>query len=550
MQKINHLFTLLLLLGAVTANAQYIPSMQHLQLHESLSKKLELLNAERNTPSYADREAQVTIDLLAFYHAMANAKPVWFNGNAALNNRAKALRQYIASDPRLATAMGPLLHKLSALENGNGYAITMAQKADLEIALTRCFLRVAAVNLHGWITPSDFDGKIGWFIPRRTADFVAVLESTLRGKSVAEALDSLLPKDPKFRQLHEHWRKLQHIAANGGWPVLPTDMIGLELNDTSVSVPLLRERLFISQDYHLGLSDDEVYDSLLMLGVQHFQQRHGLEVDGKVGKNTLHALNIPVAYRMQQVAANLERAKWLPDVSKGRAIWVNIPEFKLYLLNNGEVEQVHKVAVGSVSNRTLAFSSQMQSIVVNPYWNVPVSIFRNELTPKAQNGTEYLSNRNYQLLDRSGRPVQMDTVNWHDPSIYAKYRIRQQPGGGNALGKVKFNFSNDWSIYIHDTPSKHTFHKAFRAVSHGCIRLQHPQLLATKLLQGHPVLQQKSVAELIGEGETREFLVPEHVSVHLVYMTAWVDGNGKLQLRNDVYGQDRQLMDAFATISS
>jgi L,D-transpeptidase YcbB len=268
-----------------------------------------------------------------------------------------------------------------------------------------------------------------------------------------------------------------------------------------------------------------VYDSVLAARVARYQAQHGMTVDSNLSPETVRSLNLPAEYRLGQVAANLERLRWLPRSLGTRYIFVNVPAFTLQAYDTGTKVLEMKVIVGSEYNgrRTPVFSDSMRSVVFRPFWTVPDPIASREIWPKAHRDPGYLARNHYQVARIDGAA-----------------RVRQLPGEGNALGLVKFLFPNDFSVYLHDTPDGRLFEKDVRAFSHGCIRVERPDDLAAWVLRW-PI---ERVREEMDSGrDDQEVRLTETVPVYITYLTAYAP-NGELRFGNDLYLRDDTLVKA------
>jgi len=265
-----------------------------------------------------------------------------------------------------------------------------------------------------------------------------------------------------------------------------------------------------------------VYDQNLAGAIAVFQQRHSIGVDSALGKETIDAMNIPASYRLAQIAANMERYRWLPRSFGQRYIFVNVPAFRLEAYDSGQKALEMKVIVGEEyeNKATPVFADSMETVVFRPYWNVPPSIAEKEIFPK---GGAYMASQNMETYTQGGQRA-----------------VRQRPGPKNALGFVKFLFPNDFNIYLHDTPNHALFEKDVRAFSHGCIRVEKPAELAEWVL-GWPV---DKVEQAMKSGpDDRGVKLPHKVPVYITYFTAYMN-NGQLYFGNDLYARDDKLVDA------
>jgi len=332
----------------------------------------------------------------------------------------------------------------------------------------------------------------------------------------------------------------RHLAAQGGWPRIPTGPT-LREGDTDERMPILRERLIASADLAAPASQEHLFDGLLKEAVQRFQARHGLTADGVVGTKTLRELNVPITERIRQLAASLERCQPLPSLLEPRHILVNIADFTLKLYENGELRLSMPVIVGKTYRQTPVFNGRISSLVLNPSWEVPHSIATQDLLPKIKKNPDYLNQLHLRVFQGWTTNAELDpaTVAWTtlSPSRFP-YRLRQDPGPANALGRVKFLFPNPYDVYLHDTPSQSLFQQDSRAFSSGCIRLARPLDLAVYLLEGTPLGSMDALTTALSREKTRSVTLPSPIAVHIAYMTAWVDREGIIQFRPDVYNRD------------
>jgi len=281
-----------------------------------------------------------------------------------------------------------------------------------------------------------------------------------------------------------------------------------------------------------------------------FQARHGLVDKGTIGPNTMKALNVPVEKRIEQIRLNLDRIKWLNERDSKRHIMINIPAFTLFFEENKRLRQKMKVITGTRKNPTPIFSNTVQTIVLNPHWNVPKSIIQKEMIPDLLKNPDAMRKQGIEIRNgwhKDAVIVNPNSVDWaqYRYSKHMPFRFAQVPGNKNALGKVKFLFPNKFSVYMHDTPGKHLFNRNVRALSHGCIRLSQPrELLKTFSTFNENVDFEKSQKKL--KGKTKGYLTLENqVPVDVIYLTSYVDYDGVLQFRNDIYGYDKMQLQAF-----
>ena len=288
--------------------------------------------------------------------------------------------------------------------------------------------------------------------------------------------------------------------------------------------------------------DTELYDETLADAARAYQSSQGLKADGAVGKATLAFLNAEGKDKTAEIIANMERWRWLPHDLGAFHVEVNIPEFEVRIVDNGKVVHETRVVTGKVTNQTPIFSDEMESIVVNPSWNVPASITMKEMLPNVRRDPGYLSRKGYQVLANVGgkyRAVDPSMVDWSNANA-RKIRIRQPPGDDNALGAIKFLFPNDHSVYLHDTPSKSLFQKDVRAFSHGCVRVQDPLEFADVLLSYEGGWTPQRLRKMVG-GKESWVKLPKRIPIYLSYFTAVVDDSGELKTLPDMYGYNARV---------
>jgi murein L,D-transpeptidase YcbB/YkuD len=308
----------------------------------------------------------------------------------------------------------------------------------------------------------------------------------------------------------------------------------------------LKKRLILSDDLTAYTADGgPLFDDTLYEAIVRFQRRHGLKPDGIVGPDTLSALNISAQRRLRQIEVNLERMRWLGRNLGHRYILVNIADFKLDLVDRDQRVMSMGVVAGKPYWNTPVFTEKMKYIIFNPWWSVPESITKEELLPKIQMNPGYLTQQKMKMFNGWGKnaeEINTDTIKWDTISIETfPYIFRQEPGPLNPLGKIKFMLPNKFNIYLHDTPAKGLFSENSRAFSHGCIRVEGPLNLAEYLLQDDPDWDREKIGNAIEGGEETRIDLASPITVHVVYLTAWVDDDDILHFRNDIYGRDDRL---------
>jgi murein L,D-transpeptidase YcbB/YkuD len=423
--------------------------------------------------------------------------------------------------------------------------------SDLELLLTDAFFAYATHLHYGRVNPESITPD--WRVRQKDGELSLLLERTAQKGNAEEALMGLLPEKDGYTKLKDALGLYREIEAGGGWKkVSPGPK--MEAGPGGERILQLRERLSATGDFALPEGGDKegkdaaVFDEGLMDAVKRFQQRHGLEPDGVVGPATLEALNVPVSWRIRQIELNMERMRWLPGDLGRRHIIVNIANYGLDIVEAEKTVLSMKVVVGKKFRSTPVFSETMTYLVFNPYWHIPKLIAVEDKLPETLKNPGYLKNQGIRVFKGWGaqaKEVGHDSVDW--ASLNEKnfpYRLRQDPGPKNALGRVKFMFPNKYNVYLHDTPSQGLFKKNVRAFSSGCIRIEKPADMAEYALRGEPNWSREKILSIMKTAKEKTVKLPEPIPVHLIYLTAWVSGDGSINFRNDIYKRDKALSDA------
>jgi murein L,D-transpeptidase YcbB/YkuD len=350
---------------------------------------------------------------------------------------------------------------------------------------------------------------------------------------------------PSLTGLQQALQVYKDIAAKGGWPTLPP-VSKLQKGDTGGTVAVLRRRLVVTGDLAKGKREGEVFDDDVEKAVMRFQERHGFDPDGVVGKETLLALNVSAEDRVRQLQIGLAARERVPKDLGDPAVIVNVPDYRLKVIEDGNKALEMKVVLGQKRQwQTPLLDSQIKYLIFNPKWNVPDGIFEKEMIHHLRKNPEYLAKNNMVVLghvDGKTQAVDASTIDWAQVSARNPgYRIVQREGAGNSLGRVKFMFPNPHAVYLHDTPQKSLFKRQMRALSHGCVRVERPMDLATYLLKDDPEWTREMIEKAIASGRNRDVPLPQPVNVHIIYITTWVDDQGRVNFRDDIYGKDAEL---------
>lgn len=416
---------------------------------------------------------------------------------------------------------------------------------DLELLLTDAFVLYGAHLLSGHVNPETIDPE--WFAARRGGDLAETLEQALGSGEISAALAALSPPQPGYKLLK---RALSRYRGMRAWPSIE-DGAPLRLGGRGPRVASLRELLIVTGDLAATSpesSENDLFDEDLENAMQRFQERHGVDVDGVAGKDTMLELNRPVGERIEQIVINLERWRWLPQTLGHRHVLVNIAGFSVHAIEDGEPVLEMKAIVGRTYRRTPVFSDQISYLVLNPSWTIPQSIAVQDKLPLIREDPAYLSKQRIRVLSGWGadahevEPASIDWAALGDKGF--PYRLRQEPGRLNALGAIKFMFPNKFNVYLHDTPARELFAKSARDFSSGCIRIEKPDGLALFLLAPDPTWNFEKLRSSLATEREQTVRLPEPVSVHIQYWSAWVDGRGAVQFRRDLYKRDAKVLQA------
>jgi murein L,D-transpeptidase YcbB/YkuD len=475
--------------------------------------------------------------LIAAFYERRGFRPAWTRPGqaAALAGVIEASRGH---------GLDPEDYHAAALRRATGRPATAAAQADLELLRTDAAVRLA-YHLHfGKANPREL--YPGWNFTRSLGaiDPVPALEAVVAAASPADAIERYAPSLPLYRRLREALARYRAIADAGGWRQVERGA-ALELGASGPRVAALRARLAATGDIGPDTTAGADFDATLDAAVRRFQDRHGLVVDGVVGRRTLAALNVDVAWRIDQLRVNLERVRWVAQDLAGDYLVVDIAGFAARLVLDGRLAWSSRVVVGRPYRRTPVFRATLDHLVLNPTWTVPPTILREDVVPKVVQDPAYLERHHMQVVDARGRPVDIASIAWDRyRSGSFPYQIVQAPGEDNPLGRVKFMLPNPHAVYLHDTPAGELFQRSERAFSSGCIRLEQTFDLAVLLLDDPERWSADALRAAIASGETRTVRVKRRLPVMLLYFTAEADEDGTVRFRPDLYGRDPRVLAA------
>jgi len=502
---------------------------------------------------------------LKHFYRKNRYNPLWIVDNKLNEKKYSTLFKYIDEDITL-SSKSKILMQYKNIQDSLENNLTTDTLLKIEIKLSSLYYNFLKHTLYGEIKWKNFsyrlsalkNSKINASWIRTKAPYK--IEKLMIQENIDQTIEEITPKKFGYQGLLSSLAKLNELRINGGWKKLPS-FKKLKIGKKSKYVTKLRSRLKISGDYeecnddsnkllanqenNLTIKDNELFGKCLDKAVKSFQQRHGLVVDGVVGSGTQKALNISVDKKIEKVLLNIDRIKWLPRDDNNQYIVVNIPEFMLHYIENKETKQKLRVIVGDRRHPTPIFSQFISFIVLNPYWKVPEGIVKREVVPAMIKDPSYLQKHGLEAhknWNENSEVVDTSWLYWEDyldDTMEFPYRLMQPPGPRNALGKIKFKFPNRFSVYLHDTPTKYLFKRTIRAFSHGCVRLSQPRELLKTIASFNKNINLKKARTILKGKQKTQLDMKNKLRIYLVYLTAGMNNEGKLEFRNDIYHYDK-----------
>jgi len=477
--------------------------------------------------------------------------PIWFTSRGVKAKRVDDLFKTISSDiilDRSGNIVKRYSYLKSRLQEDNNR--TIKQELILDIQLTSLYKSYLSFHLYGSIKWWNFQNSLRWLREKKiSANWVTYtpkydIQKLMLNYLPSQIVKATTPSSFGYPKMLKELKRLKNIKKRGGWKKIRNSS-QLKVGHSGKYVKLLRERLRSSGDYRCS-TKETIYGRCLKKAVKRFQKRHGLYPSGAINSYTRKKMNISVDWKIKKVLLNLDRIKRLPDQPDDRYIMVNIPNFRLYYIENGKEKLSMRVIVGDEKHHTPIFSNKISFIVLNPYWIIPDSIVQKEMIPKMLKNPNYLQEKGYEVrttYNTNRAPIDTSKIDWYrvlKSGQTKRYKFMQPPGPKNALGKIKFKFPNQFSVYLHDTSNRKLFKKGRRAFSHGCIRVSEPNnLLSTFAKHERSVNYNRCQKILKGKNKT-QLNLSNSVPVHIVYLTAWINSDGLLNYCDDIYHYDRK----------
>lgn len=509
-----------------------------------------IIETGQTTISIADNDERL-IPVFLIYESR-NYTPIWVRDSGPKNKARDFLKilQHSGDD-----ALMPSNYRVEEIEKRIKSTDYM-ELVELELLLSRAMLDYGRDVNSGRVEPSKINSNIRIF--PKIIGAATLLDRIELADRVGDVFGTMPPQTPRYKRMKVKLAEYRRAAAQGEWTKVPKGEV-LKPENHDERVPLIRKLLTQMGDYKNdialpmtseGTPDLTLYGSEMVTAVKKFQYRHGIDQDGVIGPATLAEMNLPIGARIRQIELNMERRRWMQDNLGDFYVFVNLADQYLKVVKRneqGKEKTIHTapLVVGKTFHATPVFTKKMTHMVMNPYWNVPSSITRNEYLPKLKRDPGALLRQNIRILKGWGDnapEVDPFSVDWSQVTKRNfPYRLRQDSGRRNALGKIKFMFPNKFNVYIHDTPSKSLFRRSRRYFSHGCMRVQDPAKLAEVLLR------EKSkgwsagrISKTLAAGK-KQVVRLKPFPVHVTYLTAWVNKDMTVHFRNDVYGRDKAL---------
>lgn len=415
------------------------------------------------------------------------------------------------------------------------------QNTRLELLLTDAFLKLSHDLATGKLNPQKLYKN--WGTPLNSVNPQQLLERAAKKGNISQLLDSLKPKNEVYIGLKKALRKIDKKEfANEEITRIPSGKL-IRPGEKDKRIPLIAQRLDELGFLKTKADSSITYSENIEESLKAFQKTYSLEEDGIIGASTIDNLNMSKEDRFHQILVNMERWRWYPRNLGEEYLLINIPDFQLYLVKNGDKIGQYKVIVGMPSRQTPVFSDEIEYVIYNPTWTIPPTIERKDVIPGMRRDSDYLKDRSLKVYDAQNNRVDPSTINWNS-SEPLKYTYRQGAGPTNPLGQVKLIFPNKYLVYLHDTPHREFFEKRNRARSSGCVRVQSVLQLAKYMLTDQPEYDDKKIQEILDSGKTTEIPVTKKVRVHLFYWTAYLN-NDSIKFIDDLYGLDKKLWEQF-----
>ena len=495
-----------------------------------------------NVPVFANNEVLFSQVELSKFYSNRNYQLAWTdekNRDDLMKSIHSAFDEGLDPKDYHLAALDHLLGKSDYVNLGN------FDMAELDMLMTDALIFYASHLISGKVDQSKLRTEWDLEMNKRPDNVDSLLTVTLVNHEIIIAIENIKSKSFLYEQLKTGLKKYRKIAKNGGWNKIPegaTLKVGME--DKRISA--VRDYLRINKDLSKFQVENKIlFDKELEKAVKQFQYRHNLTEDGVIGKGTLQQMNISVEDRIEMIRLNLERARWVLNRPGDDFLLVNIAGFNIKRITNQKIVFESRVIVGKNHKESPIFKDEMEYIVMNPTWTLPYSIATHETLPKLKKDPSYLANKHMEIMDRKGKILNPDEIDFNQYSAgNFPFILRQKAGSHNALGQVKFIFPNKYAVYLHDTPSRSLFNRQDRAFSHGCIRLEDKWGLLMGLMDEPTVWNMDKINSILDSGKTTTINLKKHIDIYILYWTAGVDKDKNIFFERDVYNRDASVLKA------
>ncbi|MCU0599250.1 MAG: L,D-transpeptidase family protein [Desulfobacterales bacterium] len=506
---------------------------------------LELISFEEQQLSVTSKK----LCLAELYH-QAGFRPLWVTPEGA-GPKASIILDFLKQAD--AEGLDPDNYEIDQISALFGESQTQSL-AELDTLLTFNLIKYIHDVSRGQIKPQYAETDL---LPRAediSFDPLVIMGNASNSTDIASYLASLPPAHEHYANLKKALMLCRSIEQNGGWPAIAAGKT-IRPGDYDDRIPEIIRLLSVMGDLPPEAPRTNHYSPVLENSILRFQSRHGLMPDGVIGPNTFAAMNVPVSDRIKQIIINMTRWRWQAHDLGEKYLLVNIANFDVTAYDNKTEYFRLPVIVGKFQHQTPILSDQITSITLNPYWNIPPNIAQNEELPKLKKNSNHLIENHIRLYSgwsANASEIDSTTVDWRNvtPAKIRQYKLRQDPGPWNALGRVKFDFPNKYDVYLHDTPTQNLFSQPQRDFSHGCIRVSDPVKLAAFVLSDQKGdWTSEKIINSIQEQRHTIIRLTDSVQVHITYQTSWVDKDGILCFSSDIYGRDEKLLSALFSVN-
>lgn len=467
--------------------------------------------------------------LIDFYKKQDN-KTIW----SSSKNRKELLDEIKEADLEGLLPNDYSIKKLIEFESKTN-SLTPEHIVEYDLLLTQNFYKYISTLSNGKLNFKNLYNN--WSLKLNPIKIDSLLFIALNNNKVKEIIEQSKPQHIVYRKLKEALATLNELPNDDNLSIIQLKKKKIVQNESNEAIIPIKKRLIYWKDLKSSDSLTSFYDKNTFDAVKRFQKRHGLQDDGVISAGTITALNISKEKRTEQIIVNLERWRWFPRNKGENYLIINIPNFKLDIVEGKDTVGTHRVIVGTYRRETPVLSSKLNYIVYNPTWTVPPTILREDLIPATSKNTSYLSSKNITIYDKKNHIVNIKNWRAEDAS---SYRYVQSLGDYNSLGRVKIIFPNPFLVYLHDTNNHSLFNKSNRSISSGCVRLENPVELTEYLLSDTTDWDREKINRTLESKKTISVTITKNINIHILYWTAWMDHN-ELQFRNDIYKMDTDL---------